>query len=307
MELTIFYVINGKYLQFTIMQFHLMKIFKKSSSSSPLNPYRGCEGRVRKSSLQCPLSETTSSKMAHWVSLQNPVCNAVRRHPHHVHHAGMKIGVAKTETLLLSRRPGQCTRNVSGVPLKQVEKFEYLGVVFTSDGRQDIELDTRIAAAGAVMRQLQRSVLLRRELGVKAKLAVFKSVFVPILTYGHKPRVMTERTRATEMAFLRRISGLTMLDSVRSSEIRETLQIERSRLRYYGRAMRMSSDGVANGVLKAHPTGRRPRGRPRTRPSDYIRNLVRGFLRTLRRKLLPKEGTGGSSCGHTQAWESFKN
>ncbi|CAM1299744.1 Uncharacterised protein r2_g968 [Pycnogonum litorale] len=143
----------------------------------------------------------------------------------------MKISVAKTETLLLSRRPGQCTLHVSGVSLNQVDKFKYLGVVFTSDGRQDIELNTRIAAAGAVMRQLQRSVLLRRELGVKAKLAVFKSVFVPIVTYGHEPWVMTERTRsrirAAEMAFirriLRRISGLTMLDRVRSSEIRETL------------------------------------------------------------------------------------
>ncbi|CAM1305178.1 Uncharacterised protein r2_g1492 [Pycnogonum litorale] len=29
--------------------------------------------------------------------------------------AGMKIGVAKNETLLLSRRPGQCTLRVSGV------------------------------------------------------------------------------------------------------------------------------------------------------------------------------------------------
>ncbi|CAM1296605.1 Uncharacterised protein r2_g593 [Pycnogonum litorale] len=80
------------------------------------------------------------------------------------------------------------------------------------------------------------------------------------------------------MAFLRRISGLTMLDSVRSSEIRETLQveplllqIERSPLRYYGHVMRMSSDRIANRVLKTHPTGRRPRDRPRMRLSDYIR------------------------------------
>ncbi|CAM1291121.1 Uncharacterised protein r2_g15 [Pycnogonum litorale] len=98
----------------------------------------------------------------------------------------MKISVEKTKTLLLSRRPGQCTLHVSGVPLKRV-KFKYLRVVFTSDGRQDIEMDTRIAAAGAVMHQLQRSVLLRWEIGVKAKLAVFKSVFVPILTYDHEP------------------------------------------------------------------------------------------------------------------------
>ncbi|CAM1312533.1 Uncharacterised protein r2_g2296 [Pycnogonum litorale] len=151
----------------------------------------------------------------------------------------MKISVAKTETLLLSRRPGQCTLRVSGVPLKQLEKFEYLGVVFTSDGRRDIELDTRMSAAGAIMRQLQRSVLLSRELGVKAKLAVFKSVFVPILTYGHEPWVMTERTRsriqAAEMAFLRRISGLAMFDRVRSSAIRETL-------RYFSRSKDHSSD-----------------------------------------------------------------
>ncbi|CAM1293788.1 Uncharacterised protein r2_g303 [Pycnogonum litorale] len=197
----------------------------------------------------------------------------------------MEISVSKTETLLLSRRPGQCTLHVSGVPLKQVEKFKYLGVVFTSDGRQDIELDTRIAAAGAVMRQLQRSVLLRRELGVKTELVVFKSVFVPILIYGHEPWVMTERTRsrirAAEMAFLGRISGLTMLDRVCSSEIRVEpllLQIERSQLRYYGHVMRMYSDRIGNRVLKTHTTGRRPRGRPRMRLSDYIRNLVESRL-----------------------------
>ncbi|CAM1302215.1 Uncharacterised protein r2_g1203 [Pycnogonum litorale] len=128
-----------------------------------------------------------------------------------------------------------------------------------------------------------RQLLLRRELGVKAELAVFKSVFVPILTYGHEPWVMTERTRsrATEMAFLRRISGLTMLDRVRSSEIRVEpllLQIERSQLRYYGHVMRMSSDRIENMVLKTHPTGRRPRGRPRMRLSDYIRDLVQSRL-----------------------------
>ena len=35
--------------------------------------------------------------------------------------------------------------------LKQVEKFRYLEVAFTSDGRQDEELDTRIGKASAVM------------------------------------------------------------------------------------------------------------------------------------------------------------
>ncbi|CAM1303942.1 Uncharacterised protein r2_g1384 [Pycnogonum litorale] len=87
------------------------------------------------------------------------------------------------------------------------------------------------------------------------------------------------------MAFLGRISGLTMLDRVRSSEIRETLQveplllqIERSQLRYYGHVIRMSSDRIANRVLKTNPTGRRPRSRPRMRLSNYIRSLVQSRL-----------------------------
>ena len=51
--------------------------------------------------------------------------------------AGMKISTSKTEVLHLSRNPVQCSLQVGDVPLKQVEKFKYLEVVFTSDERQD--------------------------------------------------------------------------------------------------------------------------------------------------------------------------
>ena len=65
--------------------------------------------------------------------------------------AGMKISTTKTEVLHLSRNPDQCVLQVNGATLKQVEKFKYLGVAFTSDGRQDEELDTRIGKASAAM------------------------------------------------------------------------------------------------------------------------------------------------------------
>ena len=48
--------------------------------------------------------------------------------------AGMKISTSKTEVLHLSRKPDKCSLQVSRVSLKQVEKFKYLGVAFTSDG-----------------------------------------------------------------------------------------------------------------------------------------------------------------------------
>ena len=58
-------------------------------------------------------------------------------------------------------------------------EVKYLGVAFTSDGRQHEELDTRIVKASAVMRALHYSVVMKRELSKKAKLSIFKAVFCP--------------------------------------------------------------------------------------------------------------------------------
>ena len=198
--------------------------------------------------------------------------------------AGMKISTAKTEVLHLSRNPDQCVLQVNGATLKQVEKFKYLGVAFRSDGRQDEELDTRIGKASVVMRALHYSVVMKRELSKKAKLSIFKAVFVPILTYGHEPWVMTERMRsqvqASEMRFLRRIEGITLFNKVRSSEIRKSLnieplllRIERSQLRWFGHVSRMPQERLLKQALHAKANGRRPVGRSRTRWPDYIKDL----------------------------------
>jgi len=74
-------------------------------------------------------------------------------------------------------------------------------------------MDTRIGIANEVLRELYRCVVTKRELSNTTKLSVFKSVFVPILTYGHESWVMTERiltqVLALEMGFLRRVHGVT--------------------------------------------------------------------------------------------------
>ena len=73
----------------------------------------------------------------------------------------MKISVAKTEVLHLSKSPDQCVLQVNGATLKQVEKLKYLGVAFTSDKRQDDELDTRIGKASAVMQALHYLIVMK--------------------------------------------------------------------------------------------------------------------------------------------------
>ena len=205
--------------------------------------------------------------------------------------ASMRINTAKTETMAISRTPSQCTLHVSGVPLRQVEKFTYLGVSFSSDGTLGGEIDRRIGSAGAVMRQLFRGVVCKRELSTKAKLSVFKSVFTPILTYGHQHWVVTERLRsriqAAEMRFLRWIAGLSLLDRVHSSVIREglnveslLLHIEKSQLRWLGHVLRMPPDRLVRNVWDACPTGKRPRGRPRNRWRDQTLKICERFSLT---------------------------
>ena len=223
-------------------------------------------------------------------STQNGLQQALDRFSDACSVAGMKISTSKTETMCLYRQPKQCSLQINGVSLKQSEKFRYLGVSFTSDGRQNSELDIRIGKASEVMHQLHRSVILKRELCTKTKLSIFRSVYVPILTYGHECWIMNEKVRsrvqAAEVGFLRRISGLTMLDKVKSADIRESLNIEslllrleRSQLRWYGHVTRMSQKSSGIKLLCSTPIGRRPsqnsmaRGRPKTRWRDYVEDL----------------------------------
>ena len=88
------------------------------------------------------------------------------------------------------------------------------------------------------------------------------------------------RVQAAEMRFLRRISGLTLLDKVKSADIREFLNTkslllrqERSQLRWYGHATRIFQERAAKKLFYLTPIGRRPKGRPRTRLRDYVQNL----------------------------------
>ena len=107
---------------------------------------------------------------------------------------------------------------------------------------------------------------MKQELSKKAKLSIFKPVFVPILTYGPEFWVMTGRVRlqvqASKMRFLQKIEGVTLFNKVCSSEIRKSLnieplllRIERSQLRWFGRLSRMPQERLPKQALLAKANG----------------------------------------------------
>ncbi|KAI3358259.1 hypothetical protein L3Q82_003257 [Scortum barcoo] len=100
--------------------------------------------------------------------------------------AGMRISTSKSEAMVLDRKRVACPLQVGGEVLPQVEEFKYLGVLFTSEGKMEREIDRRIGAASAVMRSVYRTVVVKKELSRKAKLSIYRSIYVPTLTYGHE-------------------------------------------------------------------------------------------------------------------------
>ena len=134
------------------------------------------------------------------------------------------------------------------------------------------------------MRALQYSVVKQRKLLKKVKLSILRTVFVPIFTHGHESCVITERVRsqvqASKMKSLQRIAGVALFSSVRSFEIRKSLnidpllfRIERSQLRWFGHANRIPRERLPKQALLAKMNGRRPVGRSRSRWTNYIEDL----------------------------------
>ncbi|TWW81722.1 hypothetical protein D4764_01G0015370 [Takifugu flavidus] len=157
----------------------------------------------------------------------------------------MRSSTSKSKAMVLNRK------KVKEEILPQVEEFKYLGVLFTSEGRMEQEIDRRIGAAPAAMRTLHRSVVVV----VVAKLPIYRSSFLP--------------------------SPMVMSFGVRSSAIREELteeplllRVERSQMRWLGHLVRMPPGRLPGEVFRACPSGGRLLGRPRTRWRDYVSRLV---------------------------------
>ena len=186
--------------------------------------------------------------------------------------------------MCLSKHPVQCSFQTNRITLKQRKKFKYLGVAFSSDVRQDNKLDKCFEKASTVMRQLYQSVVLKRELYTKAKLSVFRSVFVPILTYGHECWVMTERGRSpvqvAEMGVFQKVRGLFLIEKVKSTDICQSLNTEPLLLRItISTTLVLPCDtnvprANSKQPMDALPSSKRPRVQPTTRWRNYIEDLA---------------------------------
>lgn len=121
---------------------------------------------------------------------------------------------------------------------------------FKNERQMEQEINRWIGVVSAVKQALYLSVMVKKELGQKAKLTINWSIYISTLIYGHEIWVLTKRTRSriqvAEMSFPCRVPGLSFRNRVRCSVISEgllLLHVERGQLRWLDFGLRCLLDG----------------------------------------------------------------
>ena len=157
--------------------------------------------------------------------------------------------------------------------IEQVDAMKYLGVIISSDGSMDKEVEARIGNATQVIGGMNEMVLRRKELSRSTKLKVVNTTVMPTLTYSCETWSLSKRqqskVQATQMNVLRRIEGVRRLDRVRNVDVREKQRqegvLDMVKSRQEKRKIRMDEmnlERTTKKIFVGEMEEKRPRGRP---------------------------------------------
>jgi hypothetical protein len=197
----------------------------------------------------------------------------------------MKINKEKTKTMIISKDIQTHSINIEDTQIEQVEKFKYLGVILSRDGKMDEEIRERTAAAGRLFNAIKTPFLGKKEIPKKTKVEIFRKVAVPVLTYSCESWTTTttqkSKIRCTEMRFLRKIEGKTRMDHIRNETFRQILNtkpveeiVQEGQLRWLGHMYRMEEDRIPKRAYEARAIGKKGRGRPRKKWNEEVKQAV---------------------------------
>jgi len=205
--------------------------------------------------------------------------------------SNMKISIAKTEAMNISRRHKTINISINGQQLKQVEEFKYLGSMFCSNGKIDREIETRIQKANAVTYQIA-PLLTNQHIDMGVKREIINSIFVPTLTYQCQSWTLTNplksKIQACEMRCLRKTINATRRDKIKNETVRKRVGtqpvqefINRRQIKWFGHLIRMKPNETPAMAYNNKYDGYRTRGRPRKRWIDGIKEILEQHQMTL--------------------------
>ena len=145
---------------------------------------------------------------------------------------GPELNSKKTEVMVISRKTNpECKVSTNGTILKQQEKFKYLGTLITPDGRNHVEINTRIAQAKVNFMKM-KTLLTNTKVSITTRKRVLQCYIEPILMYRCEAwtinKQVQKKLEATEMWFIRRMLRVPWTVKLTNDEVLRRADSKRS-------------------------------------------------------------------------------
>jgi hypothetical protein len=183
--------------------------------------------------------------------------------------------------MVISKDPIRCKLEVDSKIIQQERSISYLGILMHSYGDTEAEVAQQINKANRIAGCLKHTIWRNKHLRTETKAKIYKTVVRPIMTYTAETRPDTTRTKrmmeTCEMKIVRDITGKTLWDRQRSTDLRQNCNIEninewtlKRKKEWYSHISRMGERRLVKIARDRSPNGRRSVGRPRKRWSDNL-------------------------------------
>ena len=223
----------------------------------------------------------------------NDLQNLVDKVYENISNLGLKINIAKTEVQVIGKKENHIKININGTTLKQVENFIYLGGTISQKGGCTEDIKSRIGKALGAVQRLQ-PIWKAEDIQQDTEVELYRVLVPSILLNGAETWTLKKedenRLLVFEMMCLRKIMGVSRLDEIRNTKIRQSLglkykvidKVTQKRMRFFGHIKRMSQGRYPKLLLEARLEGRRPKGRPAKRWMDCTRQDIQiGGMRSV--------------------------
>ena len=171
-----------------------------------------------------------------------------------------------------------------------VHRFKYLGSWITTDGRDDLDVDERIAAAGKQFGALRKCLFASADITPQAKHVVYTTLVLNALLYGGEswclPEHLHRRLHRFHMDCVRVMCRInrwhTRRQHIRNEHLLNHLQllpirsyIDHRQLRWLGHVARMGHERLPRKFLACWCPHARPVGRPLLPYGESVTNALK--------------------------------
>ena len=199
---------------------------------------------------------------------------------------GLNINMKKTKVMVVTKdfQPPKIDIKINNHSIDQVEHFNYLGSIVTSEGRCNEDIKRKIVLAKKAFNKI-RNLVTNSKISMEIRKRFIKCYVWSVLLYGCETWTMSttdeKKIEAVEMWCHRRMLKLSWTERKTNEEVLQMASAERNmiatirsrQMRFLGHIMRRGEleDLSITGKLD----GKRPRGRPRFTYIEKIRKLIK--------------------------------